>query len=138
MIEQRVHCDSQGLSCELTGGRSRWSRWWARESGGVRLPVTDARGVRLEVGLDAIRAVTAMYVDACLGESRLIRWRWDVRAKRPRKGKLTFVLRPGLTNSYFNVVRVRELALADAFDVHVAIRAGATARFHVTRADAII
>ncbi len=125
-----------GLACELTAKRSLLRR--RTGYGGVRLPVSSPRGLRIEVSLDAFRAVREFYVDAYAADKRVARWRWDTRAHRPRKDQQTFVLRPGRENRQFKEAVIGDLESADAFDVFVAVRSGASARFRLTRAAVVV
>ena len=106
--------------------------------GGVRFPATTPRGIRLELALDDIDAASAFYVDAMAGGTRVARWKWEPATGRPQSEPATFVLRSGRRGRYFRPVTCDDLESADAFDLFVALQAGASVRFRVTQAAVIV
>jgi 2-polyprenyl-3-methyl-5-hydroxy-6-metoxy-1,4-benzoquinol methylase len=134
LARHRVELGGDGVRCELTAKRSRRSN--EPSYGGVRLPVSSPRGIRLQLAFDDIDAVTMFYVDAYAGQKRVSRWRWDPVAKPLRESPATFVLRPGRYDK-FRRTEVGPIESADAFDIVVAVKPGASARFRLTRAGVI-
>lgn len=134
-----ARCDLEaagdGVRCTLRarrGLRSNQVRY-----GGVRLPVTSPRGVRLELGLDDIENVKAVHVDAMAGNRRVGRWTWFPAEGRPASKTATFVLRPGMQNEYFRAVDLDQIRSAKAIEVVVAVRTGRTAQLRIMRAAGI-
>lgn len=105
--------------------------------GGVRCPVTAPRGFRLGMALDGLDDVVKVHVDVYAGDERVGRWSWDPSVSRPGKSPATFVLRPG-RRGHFRPVKLGDLASADAFEILVSVRPGATARLRLSRVGVIV
>lgn len=105
--------------------------------GGVRFPVTGARGMRLELAVDGLDDVVKVHLDAYAGRERVGRWSWDPAVSRPTKSPATFVLRPG-RRGHFQPIKLGELTSADAYDLRVSLRPGATARLRISRVGVIV
>jgi len=118
-----VHCELVGGPADEDGG----------QYGGVSIPATAPRGIRIELGLDDIDSVLAFYVDAYAGEQRLARWKWDPTEGRPQRNPATFVLRPGPKGTNFRPVQSGDVSGADCFELFARITPGSTARFRLTR-----
>ena len=136
VTKQIVSHTVDGLLCEFEAEPEASSA--GTSYGGVRLPATAPRGIRLELALDDIDAASAFYVDAMAGGKRVARWKWDPATGRPQSEPATFVLRAGRRGLYFRPVTCDDLESADAFDLFVAMKAGASVRFRVTQAAVIV
>ncbi len=136
VTKQVVRNTADGLLCEFEADPEGVSA--GNSYGGVRFPATTPRGIRLELALDDIDAASAFYVDAMAGGTRVARWKWEPATGRPQSEPATFVLRSGRRGRYFRPVTCDDLESADAFDLFVALQAGASVRFRVTQAAVIV
>ena len=134
VARHRVERLGDELVCELTA-KAKIRKGVAY--GGLRFPVTGARGARLQLGVDGLDDVVKVHLDAYAGENRVGRWTWDPAVSRPAKARATFVLRPG-RRGHFRPVKLGDLASADAFDLVMSLRPGATARLRISRLGLIV
>lgn len=134
VARHRVERLGDELVCELTA-KAKIRKGVAY--GGLRFPVTGARGARLQLGVDGLDDVVKVHLDAYAGENRVGRWTWDPAVSRPTKARATFVLRPG-RRGHFRPVKLGDLASADAFDLVMSLRPGATARLRISRLGLIV
>jgi SAM-dependent methyltransferase len=134
---QVVGYTADGLLCEFEAEQQEGSSP-ASSYGGVRIPATSPKGIRLELALDDIDAASAFYVDAMAGGRRVARWKWDPAMGRPQSEPATFVLRSGRRGRFFRSTTCDGIERADAFEVFVAITPGASVRFRVTQAAVIV
>jgi len=132
LSDARVDVQPDGVRCEFTGAPAQDGDDDGRY-GGVQIPVTAPRGIRLELDLDDIESVTAFYVDAYAGEKRVARWKWDPTALPAKSNLLTCVLRRHVRGR-FRPMHIDDLAAADAIDVFAKIEPGSSVRFRITRA----
>jgi hypothetical protein len=134
----RLHIRPQGdgVRCELTA--RRWRRSRGGSYGGLRVPVSSPRGLRLELTLDEITHVTAFHVDAYAGQQRVARWTWNPASGQPGKQPPTFVVRPGAPDGFFRQVKRGNLESVDAFEVYAVVKPGSSARFGIRRAAVIV
>lgn len=130
LSSSRVEAQPDGVLCEFKGAPEDGDYG---QYGGLQIPVTAPRGIRLEFDFDDIESVLTFFVDAYAGEKRVARWKWDPAALPAKSNPMTCVLRPGVRGR-FKQVQIDDLAAADAFDVFANIRTGSSARFRVTRA----
>jgi 2-polyprenyl-3-methyl-5-hydroxy-6-metoxy-1,4-benzoquinol methylase len=127
----------RGAGAEITVGSGQ--RPWRRSSGEVSFAVPGDSRLRLQMSFSKPRRARRLSVvlnDA--GGRPTARWEWNCSRRRPRSGRQTVVLRPGIGYGRFAPVSVGEAAAQSATSqvAHVVIEARGPLTFLLHRAAA--
>ncbi len=107
----------------------------AASSGGIRLPVSRPRGVRVEIELEPLDAVRGLTIDAYDRSSRVARWAWDPAEKPSSRKLVTAALRPGRHGDRFVPRDVGKIHDADTLEIVAEVAPGSEVNLRLHRAD---
>jgi 2-polyprenyl-3-methyl-5-hydroxy-6-metoxy-1,4-benzoquinol methylase len=125
----------RGAGAEVTIGSDR--RPWRRSRGELSFAVPGDSRLRLQMSFPRPRRAWRVSVVLSDAEGRpTARWEWNCFWRRPRSGKRTVVLRPGIGYGRFTPVPVGEAQSATSQVAHIVIDARGQVTFMLHRAAA--
>jgi hypothetical protein len=120
-----------GVRCDIKVGSKRPGY------GGVTLPVSPLKALRLEMTFDDPSALLWIIVDGHSAKGRSLRWQWDLtKGGKPAAGvSASYTLVPGKASGYFSCPISSDRSQLTTLQVFVLAKRNAKTRFTLSKAE---